>query len=97
ILFRIKNDGKKLLRSKKLLYSNSIDKENLYSIISNKTWFFEMTGYITNNDLKEIINNEYILPKGACLNTEKTVMDAENFYVQSKNLRDPNKIFEEIN
>lgn len=96
ILFRIKTDGKELLRSKKLLYNNSIDKEYLYSIISNERWYFEMTGYITNDDLKEVIRNKYILPKGAFLNSEKTIMDAENFYIQSKNLRDSNKIFEEI-
>ena len=106
ILFRIKPksipekpfdpDAKGLLRSKGILDKDSINKEYLYSIISSVKWEFEMTGYITNDDLKEIIHNKYIIPKGAFLNTKNTIMDAENFYIQSTNLRYYNKIFEEI-
>jgi hypothetical protein len=47
---------------------------------------YDVPGYITKDDLIYIINNGYILPKGSMLNG-KMRMDAENYYIQSGNLR----------
>ena len=88
ILTRISPDGKQLMKSKRFLYSDEINKFTLKDLIMSNTWEGEVTGYITNDDLKEIIRDRYILPKGSFLNSKKTKMDAENYYVQAGDLKD---------
>ena len=87
VLVRISPDGEKLMSSNKLLYSNQIDKTTLLNIILAKKWEYDIVGYITNDDLKYIIKNNFILPKNSLLNG-KIKMDAENYYVQSGDMKD---------
>lgn len=87
ILVRIKPDGEKMMRNDKLLYSNDIDKYTLHSLIKREKWEYDIAGYITNDDLKFLIYNDFILPKNSMLNG-KIKMDAENYYVQSGNMKD---------
>ncbi len=42
----------------------------------------EIVGYILNKQLKFIMENDFLLPQGALLNG-RTVMDADNYYLQS--------------
>lgn len=86
VLVRIKADGEKLMRTNKLLYSNDIDKENLFSIIKSQNWEYDIPGYITNEDLKYLISNEFILPQRSLLNGSIPI-DAENYYIQSGDMR----------
>ena len=46
-----------------------------------------MPGYITRDDLKQIIDDSFILPQKALLNG-RISMDAANYYVQSGDMRD---------
>jgi hypothetical protein len=87
ILVRIKPDVEKLMISKRFLYSNEINKEELYSLIKSVNWEYDIAGYITNEDLKSIITNDFILPQKSMLNG-KIPMDAENYYVQSIDMKD---------
>ncbi|KAB7886419.1 hypothetical protein GA417_05570 [Poseidonibacter ostreae] len=87
VLVRMKPDGEKLMISKRFLYSNEIDKEELYSLIKSVNWEYDVPGYITNDDLKTLINNDLILPQRSMLNG-KIPMDAENYYIQSGDMRD---------
>jgi hypothetical protein len=50
-------------------------------------WEYDIAGYITNEDLKSIITNDFILPQKSMLNG-KIPMDAENYYVQSIDMKD---------
>ena len=86
VLVRIKPDGEKMMKENKILYSNSIDKERLHSLVKSKLWEYDIPGYITNEDLKFLINNNFILPKKSLLNG-KILMDAENYYIQSGDMR----------
>lgn len=95
MLIRIRPSCEDLLKSKKLLLADLIDKKELKSIVLSQEWEYNFVGYITNNDLKYIINNRYILPKGALLNG-KTPMDAENYYVQSVCMRQINSFKENV-
>lgn len=96
ILTRIFPDGKKIMSSNRLLYSDKVDKDILKDLIMNQNWQGEITGYITNDDLKEIIRNNYILPKRSFLNSKNTVMDAENYYVQAGDLKDISNLLLEL-
>ncbi|MDK2050885.1 hypothetical protein [Aliarcobacter butzleri] len=87
VLVRIKPDAEKLMSSKNFLYSNEINKEELYSLIKSVNWEYDIAGYITNEDLKSIIANDFILPQKSMLNG-KIPMDAENYYVQSGDMKD---------
>lgn len=86
ILVRIKPDGKNIMKNNKLFFSDFCEKDILRKIILEEKWEIGITGYITNEDLKYLINNNYILPKNSILNN-KTKMDAENYYIQANNLR----------
>lgn len=87
VLVRIKPDGEKMMSQNKILDSNDIDREDLYSLIKSEQWEYDVPGYITNEDLKYLINNNFILPQSSMLNG-KIPMDAENYYIQSGNMRD---------
>lgn len=87
VLVRIKPDAEKLMSSKRFLYLNEINKDELYSLIKSVTWEYDIAGYITNEDLKSIIANDFILPQKSMLNG-KIPMDAENYYVQSGDMKD---------
>jgi len=83
ILVRIKPDGEKLMTDHRILYCNdNIKKDFLSDIINKERWEYDVPGYITINDLKQIIAGNLILPQKALLNGI-TPMDAENYYVQS--------------
>lgn len=87
ILTRIKPDGEKLLKTKKLLYSDNCDKEELKTLIISEKWQCDIPGFITLEMLQEVIKNDYILPQNSYLNGS-TRMDAENYYIQAGDLLD---------
>jgi hypothetical protein len=88
VLVRIKPDGEKLMRDNRLLYSNDhIEKSRLLNIIDKESWEYDVPGYITMDDFKQIISNKLVLPQNALLNG-KVPMDAANYYMQSGDMRD---------
>ena len=95
ILVRLKPDGEQLLKSKHLFYENAVDKEMLYQLIKNQEWRFDVPGYLRHKDLVEIITKQQILPQGALLNG-RIKMDAENYYAQSGDLGNLEKLISEF-
>lgn len=92
VLVRIKPDGEKIMTSHNLLASNEdLKKDFLFSVISSEAWEYDIAGYITHKDLTQIIKDKFILPKSSMLNG-KIKMDAENFYVQSGDMKDLTKL-----
>ncbi len=88
VLVRIKPDGEKLMKDNKLLYGDDdIKKHYLQDIINKEKWEYDIPGYITRDDFKQIIKDNFILPQKALLNG-KISMDATNYYVQSGDMRD---------
>lgn len=86
VFVRIKEDVNKLCRHLKT--SKEVDKvkEFLHTEFINFPFEYEITGYFTIKTLTYIIENKYILPKGSLLNG-KTIMDTDNYYIQSGNMR----------
>ena len=91
VLIRLNPSCEDVLKKQRLLYSEHTDRETLHRIISEQKWSYNYAGFITRSDLIYIIKNKYILPQGALLNG-KTLMDAENYYVQAINLRNISEI-----
>lgn len=91
VLIRLNPSCEDVLKKQRLLYSEHTDRETLHRIISEQKWSYNYAGFITRSDLIYIIKNKYILPQGALLNG-KTLMDAENYYVQAIDLRNISEI-----
>ncbi len=53
---------------------------------NNETWDYDIPGFITHQDFKDVIKQKLILPKSSFLNG-KIRMDAENYYIQAGDLR----------
>lgn len=90
--FKPLKDGESLMKKHKLLYSNVVNKNILESIILNFNWSYDIPGFITHKDLVSTIKENCILPKGSTLG-KNTVMDAENYYIQTGDMTDIDKIF----
>lgn len=86
-LIRLKPSCEDILKEHRLLYADYVNREELYRLLASCNWTYNFVGYLTKEDLLQIINDGYILPKGTKLNG-KTTMDAENYYVQAGDLRD---------
>ena len=91
ILTRVDPDGEKIMKGKKLYYSNDASNEILKNIILDVEWKFDIAGFITINDLINIISKKIIIKRGEYLNLW-TAMDAENYYVQSGDMKNINEL-----
>jgi hypothetical protein len=68
------------------LFSKGEEKEILEKEIVANEWFFDIAGCCSQKTLKFVIKNNYILPQNSLLNG-KVKMDAENYYIQSGDLK----------
>lgn len=91
VVVRVNPSCEDLLKSRRLLYSNDVDKSVLENLIGSQKWTYNFAGYITHKELLQIIKSEQVLPRRAMLNG-KTIMDAENYYVQIGDLHPLNSI-----
>lgn len=71
------------------------DREKKLSYLIQYSWEYNIAGFITNDDLKYIIEKEYMIKKGQRIGKYKepyvgTKMDADNYYVQVSNMRSKN-------
>lgn len=95
IAVRIKPDIKNIFKTNRLYYSDTADKQRLHGIISAERWEYDIPGYFTHDDLKEIIKNRNIISQGSFLNG-KTRMDADNYYCQTGDLRSTDTLINTI-
>lgn len=99
VLVRVKFGLDFILKSKKLYFSKNIDKKLLReifdSIISGDEFSFDIPGILYRNDIKKIIKSKQIIYKGHMLNS--TIIDADNYYVQSGNMRSVNNLLSILN
>ncbi|MCM1125793.1 MAG: hypothetical protein NC429_04920 [Lachnospiraceae bacterium] len=69
-----------------------LDKSAKLKYLIGCEWKYNIAGYITNDDLKYIIENNYIIKKDQKIGKYKepykgTKMDADNYYVQASSMR----------
>jgi len=96
ILVRFEPDCESLLKSKRLLLNDHCSKAELEQLIMRKNWLHDIAGYISHEDLKEVIKGRHIIPKRAMLNG-KTPMDAENYYIQAGDMGSGEDLKNELN
>lgn len=95
VLLRISPDGEIMMRERKWLYSESLDKQELRNVINSTCWEYDIAGCIIRNDLINLIGKKYILPKGALLNG-RISMDADNYYVQAGDMRKESELIKRM-
>ena len=95
LLIRIKPFCEDILRQNRWLYSDTINREALWKEISKHTWYYDFAGYITLEELKFIIQNDFVIHKGDLLNGG-TRIDADNYYVQSGDMSSVEKMLLEL-
>ncbi|MFD2725750.1 hypothetical protein [Hyunsoonleella rubra] len=96
VFIRIKPDIKNILRKNRLFYSDKVEKNELFGLISAEDWFYDIPGFMTHSIfLQEIISKKRILPQSALLNG-RTKMDASNYYIQTGDLNGISEIITSI-
>ena len=92
LLCRVKPNLKELLKKKE--NEPHYKRTELLEHIKKEKWEIDIPGYLTRDELKYLINNQYIIYKDDILG-EKTVMDADNYYCQSGDLHPIDEFVEE--
>jgi hypothetical protein len=95
VLVRISPDFDRLMRSRRLLYESNLQKQLLENISGELDWMFDVPGWIGINDLRSIIKSGEYLKQGHMLNG-RTKMDADNYYVQTGDLRKIKTLIERL-
>lgn len=90
IFTRIKPACAKPLTSRRALYLDT-PLPNLKEIMLAENWQYDIPGYITHEELKEVIREKQIIFKGQLLNGG-TKMDADNYYVQAGDMHPINTL-----
>lgn len=89
ICVRIYPDSKKILKNMRLYYLTELTEEqnkDLKQGILHEEWKVEISGFISNFDLINIIKEGYVIQQDSLLN-KSIKMDAENYYIQYGDLR----------
>ena len=92
LLVRIKDDVKSFFLNENL---NQQDKSMIKQKIESSNFYYDIPWYFTTVTLKYIIEKGYILTKNSLLNG-KIKMDANNYYIQSGNLKDVRFLINEL-
>lgn len=91
IMTRISPSCEKILRDSNMLNSDTAERECLQALIS-LDWQYDIPGFITRDDLRFLINENYILPQNAYYrasdNGNYTRMREENYYVRIADMHD---------
>ena len=83
------------MKSKRLFYTNSVDRDALMRLIAGETWTLDIAGGATSEMVKKMITSGMILPQRALLNG-RVEMDAENYYIQAGSMMSPDEIIDAL-
>lgn len=92
ILVRFNTFIEDILKQNKLLYTDNIEKELLYSLINKSSWAYDIPGFLSHDSFIQLINENNIIHKNNYLNT--TSLDADNYYCLICDLENINSLIE---
>lgn len=95
VLVRINPFCEELLARNRILYCDTIDKQNLFEIIDSESWRYENSGFVSLKQVVFAINNGFVIHKGDLLNN-KIEMDADNYYIQLGDMGTINELYAEL-
>jgi len=90
ILVRISSPIAPIMKQNKLYYSDEAERDLLESIIldQHSSYSYYIPGVISRRTLLKLIEQNFVIPKGALLNSVWTIMDADNYYIQTGGMAD---------
>mgnify|MGYP004567921999 FL=1 len=99
VLMRIRPNIEDIIKRKPDFWQ--LDVAEQLEFLKSIKWEFEISGYITHEDLQYIIRNHYVIKQGDCLgkvkeNYKGIVMDADNYYVQVTNMRKKEELLKRL-
>ncbi len=95
VLTRIKPGVIHLFENFKLSKNQEINKEQIKKIVFAPSFKFEVTGYLTKEEIIQLKNNSQILPAGAIVNGNKR-LEHEYYYCQAGDLNRPSLLIDHI-
>lgn len=69
------------------MYSDSIHRSTIDEIIDSEQWSYDVAGWISHEEFRDVIKNMLIIPRNVVLNGNIR-MDASNYYVQAGDMSD---------
>lgn len=99
VLMRIRPNIEDVIKRKPDFWQ--LDVAEQLEFLKSMKWEFEISGYITHEDLQYIIRNHYVIKQGDRLgkvkeNYKGIVMDADNYYVQVTNMRKKEELLKRL-
>lgn len=95
VLTRLKPGVIHLFENFALTKNQEVDKEQIKKIVFAPCFKFEVTGYLTKNEIIDLRKNGQILPAGAIVNGNK-VLEHEYIYCQAGDLNRASMLIDEI-
>lgn len=98
VLIRLSSPIAEIMKKNKYYYANEVNYDKLKKIVLHNDFSYDIPGFMTNNTLIHLIKNHYFIPQGAYLNilSDKNIMDADNYYIQSGDLADINELIQRL-
>ena len=87
IMVRLEDEIEQTMKRNRLYYSQICDKTKLWEKFKDNGWAFDIPGYLTYDDLKFLISNQFIINRGDLLNG-RTRMGAQNYYWHIADMHD---------
>lgn len=88
ILVRIDPSIAPVMKRNKLYYSDKVERNKLKNVIVTQESSYDIPGVISRKTLIKLIEQNFFIPKGALLGSERTIMDADNYYIQTGDMSD---------
>lgn len=66
--------------------TGKVDKVGLTNELLNQKWSFDIAGFATREDLKQVFKSQQLLRQGSMLGHNGIRMDADNYYIQTGDL-----------
>lgn len=95
VIVRIKPNCEDIIYRNHLFESPVLDYEKLHKYMLSVSWEYNIAGFITHDELVNVIKNNMIIPQGALLNG-KTKIDADNYYVQLGDTHNIDELVKEL-
>ncbi|MDE5414234.1 hypothetical protein [Alkalihalobacterium chitinilyticum] len=98
VLVRVDPFAENLLMQNRLYFTPDVPEDELRQIILAEEFSFDLPGCMTRNTLVWMIENNYFIPQHAYINriAEKNKLDADNYYLQTGDLHDVNRMIQEL-
>lgn len=98
VLIRLEPYTADILKRNRLYFNDTCDRNALRDLIIRQEFSYDIPGYMTRNNLTQLIDSNYFIPQGAYLNRigRNNRIDANNYYMQAGDLQPINGLIDRL-